>query len=75
MIFIELLHISQLELELADKGQLNSEWIYEVTVSPKVPTKNLNDFYLLSLLEGREQIFWIFGWYFGSNDLINSFWI
>ena len=22
------------------KGQLNSEWIYEVIISPKIPTKN-----------------------------------
>ena len=26
------------------KGQLNSEWIYEVIVSPKIPTKNYIDF-------------------------------
>ena len=26
------------------KGQLNSEWIYEVIVSPKKPTKNYKDF-------------------------------
>ena len=26
------------------KGQLNSEWIYEVIVSPKMPTKNYKDF-------------------------------
>ena len=26
------------------KGQLNSEWIYEVILSPKTPTKNLKDF-------------------------------
>ena len=26
------------------KGQFNSEWIYEVIVSPKMPTKNLKDF-------------------------------
>ena len=25
------------------KGQLNSEWIYEVTVSSKIPTKNYKD--------------------------------
>ena len=24
----------------ASKGQLNSEWMYEVIVSPKMPTKN-----------------------------------
>ena len=27
------------------KGQLNSEWIYEVIVPPKMPTKNFSDFY------------------------------
>ena len=26
------------------KGQLNSEWIYEVIVSPKMQTKNYKDF-------------------------------
>ena len=26
------------------KGQLNSEWIYEVIVSPKIPTQNYRDF-------------------------------
>ena len=26
------------------KGQLNSEWIYEVIVSPKIPTQKLKDF-------------------------------
>ena len=26
------------------KGWLNSEWIYEVIISPKMPTKNLKDF-------------------------------
>ena len=26
------------------KGQLNSEWIHEVIVSPKMPTKNFPDF-------------------------------
>ena len=31
-------------------GQLNSEWIYEVIVSPKMPTKNLKDFCPGSLL-------------------------
>ena len=29
---------------VACKGQLNSEWIYEVIVSPKMPTKNYKDF-------------------------------
>ena len=58
------------------KGQLNSEWSYEVIVSPKMPTKNLKDFCTRSLLEGRAEILQIFGWHFGRNDdLINSFWI
>ena len=59
-----------------DKGQLDSEWIYEVIVSPKMPTKNYQDFCPGSLLEGRAEILVIFGWHFGRNDdLINSFWI
>ena len=29
---------------LLHKGQLNSERIYEVIVSPKIPTKNFKDF-------------------------------
>ena len=33
------------------KGQLNSEWIYEVIVCPKTPTKNYRDFCPGSLLE------------------------
>ena len=28
------------------KGQLNSEWTYEVIVSSKIPTKNYRDFWL-----------------------------
>ena len=32
------------------KGQLNSEWIYEIIVSPKMPTKNFKDFCPGSLL-------------------------
>jgi hypothetical protein len=32
------------------KGQLNSEWIYEVIVSPKIATKNFKDFCPGSLL-------------------------
>ena len=34
----------------ASKGQLNSEWMYEVIVSPKMPTKNFKDFLPESLL-------------------------
>ena len=47
---ILLLQLSKLALVLKieltasiSKGQLNSEWIYEVIVSPKMPTKNLKD--------------------------------
>ena len=55
------------------KGQLNSEWIYDVIVSPKMLTKNLMDFWPGSLLEGRAEILQIFGWYFERNDdVINS---
>ena len=58
------------------KGQLDSEWIYEIIVSPKIPTKNYRYFCPWSLLEGSAEIFMIFGWYFGRNDdLMNSFWI
>ena len=53
------------------KGHLNSEWIYKVIVSPKMPTKHLKDFCPGGLLEGRAEILQIFGW----HDLINSFWI
>ena len=38
------------------KGQLNSEWIYKVIVSPKMPTKNYQDFCPESLLEGWAEI-------------------
>ena len=56
------------------KGQLNSEWFYEVIVSSKIPTKNYRDFCPGSLLEGRAKISVIFGWDFGRNDdLVNSF--
>ena len=58
------------------KGQLNSEWSYEIIISPKMPKKNYKDICPGSLLEGRAEILKIFGWYFGRNDdLINSFWI
>ena len=61
---------------LLTKGQLNPIWIYEVIISPKIPTKNYRDFCPGSLLEGRAEICVIFGWDFGRNDdLINSFWI
>ena len=40
------------------KGQLNSEWIYDVIVSPKMPTKNFKDFCPGSFFRGgRAEIF------------------
>ena len=58
------------------KGQLNSEWIYEVIVSPKMPTKKFPDICPGSLLDGRTDFWKIFGCHFGKNDdLIDSFWI
>ena len=55
-----------------NKGQLNSELINEVIVSPKMPTQNCKDFCCGRLLKGREEIFQIFGWHFERNDgLIN----
>ena len=41
---------------IAPKGQLNSECIYEVIVSPKIPTKNFSDFCPGGLIEGRAEI-------------------
>ena len=38
------------------KDQLNSEWIYEVIVDPKIPTKNYRDFCPITLLEGMAEI-------------------
>ena len=53
------------------KGPLNSELIYEVIVSSKMPTKNYRDFCPESLLEGRAETSVILGWHFGrNNDLI-----
>ena len=73
------------------KGHLNSEWIYEVIVSPKMQTKNHKDFCPTNkdhstffwwffgydpCLLGRAEILVILGLHFGRNDdLINSFWI
>ena len=66
----KLFTIAQLSLS---KGQLNSEWIYEVIVSSKILTKNFNPG---SSLEGRAKISVIFVWDFRrNNDIINSFWI
>ena len=33
-----------IESQPKSKGQLNSEWIYEVIISPKMPTENYQDF-------------------------------
>ena len=69
-------NISQRKMNAGGKGQLNSEWIYEVIVCPKMPTKNYKDFCPGSLLEGRAEIIKTFGRYFERNDdLKNSFWI
>ena len=57
-----------------DKGQLNSEGIYDVIVSTKMPTKIFKDFCPERLLEGWAEILEIFGQHFGRNDdHINSF--
>ena len=70
--FREVKHISRWVLFY--KGQLNSEFIYEVIVSFKMLTKNYRDFCPGSLLEGSAEISVMFGWDFGRNDdLINPF--
>ena len=69
-----------------DKGQLNSKWIYEVIVSPKMLTKNYKDFCPTKqtriiakkkcydpCLYSKTEIHVIFGMHFGiNNDLVNS---
>ena len=40
----EVFDINQQIVFLLANGQLNSEWIYEVIVSPKMQTKNYKDF-------------------------------
>ena len=63
-----------IEIITVSKGRLNSESIYEVIVSPKMPTKNLRGLCPGSLLEGKAEILQIFGWHFEKNDnLLNSF--
>ena len=42
------------------KGQLKSEWIFEVIVFPKMPTKYYIDFCPGRLLEGMAEISVIF---------------
>ena len=45
ILFMDLLaYVIQLLIDQA-KGQLISEWIYEVIISPKMPTKNFKDFF------------------------------
>ena len=56
------------------KGQLYSEEIHEVIVSPKMLTKKLKYFCTGSLLEYRADILQILDWHFRRNDdLINLF--
>ena len=52
------------EKKTLPKGQLNSEWIYEVIVSPKIPTKNYRSLpYLLINFLGRNLCnFWLGFW-------------
>ena len=63
-------HTDDLNLTIL-KGQVNSEWIYEVIVSLKIPTKKQRFLpYPLINFQGRISV--IFGWDFGrSDDLIN----
>ena len=51
------------------KGQLNSEWIHEVILCPKIPTKNYRDFCPGSLLlQGYSQVpIKRVGWIFWAN--------
>ena len=57
------------------KGQIISEWIYEVIVSLKIRTKNCQDFCPHYTAVHRAEIRTIFRSYFGRNDdFINSFW-
>ena len=44
------------------KGQLNSEWIYEVIISPKMPTKKFPDFCPIK----QTRIVALFWWSFGE---------
>ena len=49
--------------QLISKGQLSSEWIHMVIISPKMPTKSFQDFCPGSFLEGRAEIlFWLAFW-------------
>ena len=60
----------RLAIVAISKGQLISGWIDEVTVSPKIRTKNCRDFW-----PHRGEILTIFRLYYGRNDdFINSFW-
>ena len=52
------------------KGLFNSEWIYEVIFSSKIPTKNYKDFCPGRLLEGRAKLSVVFGWDFGPHKFI-----
>ena len=44
------LGIQRDKVSIGNKGKLNSEWIYEVIISSKIPTKNYRDFCPGSLL-------------------------
>ena len=37
-------YFTNIIMNICTKGQLDSEWIFKVIVSPKVPTKNFSDF-------------------------------
>ena len=59
---------------IAKQGSVIKLPLIPIIVSPKMPTKNYQDFCPGSLLEGRAEILVIFGWHFGRNDdLIKSF--
>ena len=47
---VEMTHRPTFHVVLLSKGQLNSEWIDEVIVCSKMPTKNYRDFFPGSLL-------------------------
>ena len=50
------------------KGQLISEWIYEVILSPKMPTKKFEGFLPCNFIRGRAKILQIFDWHCGRKD-------
>ena len=52
-------HLHANYLVSGSKGQLNSELIHDVIVSPKMPTKNLKDF--SNYLQGQKFLVGILG--------------